>query len=676
MSVWAWSACRTPASAAARSRSGVEPSPASAAAAAQRPIAAMGMIAAERTLRRLWRPSLVSTASASKPVGSARVKACSASARSSASLAWPSASGSGSAGVPHSTRRSASTDCASSSPPASEAQCAASRATTGPWTPQCVSAAWTATSHSGAGGISGSWITAPRRVEAGVSSRRAWLPRDDPHDPLPRRRPVGRHELQRPARERVDERGQHRRQLERRDARVVQVEHQRGQLRRRLRQRVEVAGALDVAPRAHPRPGLGRVQIGVLQHADEAPALGDHRGVADAALEHLVQDLAGQTVRADRVGGRGHRGIDPDRARAAHRQHAGAQIAVGEHPPSAALELDDRGADPGRGHPLGHEPDVLRRLAGHRGRADQLDHRLVVDVGAAGAQLAAPRAVQQRPCHLDGDAVAERVLGGARLETGRQPGQHRGVAEGVARSQQVQQPALVGDVDAAGVDHAQERDGTVVLGQDDGAAQVKLDRRLSRNVGQLVRRERVERRPLRQEARDLAQAGVQLTLLSRITRQRYATAQRSSPSRCARCTASVRLRTPSLRYTELECSLTVWRERCSASPISGLVAPEAISSSTVALAVGQAERRPGDPGARTPSCRCPTIRTALAILRRRPVLVGEARGAGRRAPPAGVIRPAPENSRTRSSARSRSALADLRPGLLADEQVDERDVGR
>ena len=35
----------------------------------------------------------------------------------------------------------------------------------------------------------------------------------------------------------------------------------------------------------------------------------------------------------------------------------------------------------------------------------------------------------------------------------------------------------------------------------------------------------------------------------------------TSPSLCARWTASVRLRTSSLRYTALVCSLTVWRER-------------------------------------------------------------------------------------------------------------------
>ncbi|MGZ4169294.1 MAG: hypothetical protein ACXVSA_21485, partial [Solirubrobacteraceae bacterium] len=62
---------------------------------------------------------------------------------------------------------------------------------------------------------------------------------------------------------------------------------------------------------------------------------------------------------------------------------------------------------------------------------------------------------------------------------------------------------------------------------------------MGRHLRQLVRGQRVERRPLRQKAGDLAQTRVQLALrwlLRRIADQRYATPQRSSPNRCARCT--------------------------------------------------------------------------------------------------------------------------------------------
>jgi hypothetical protein len=72
----------------------------------------------------------------------------------------------------------------------------------------------------------------------------------------------------------------------------------------------------------------------------------------------------------------------------------------------------------------------------------------------------------------------------------------------------------VHDVDAPGVDDAQVRDRSAPLGQDHRPAQVKLDRRLRRNLGQLVGGEGVERRTLRQEAGDLTQAGVQLALRS------------------------------------------------------------------------------------------------------------------------------------------------------------------
>jgi len=62
------------------------------------------------------------------------------------------------------------------------------------------------------------------------------------------------------------------------------------------------------------------------------------------------------------------------------------------------------------------------------------------------------------------------------------------------------------------VDDAQVRHRAAILGQDHRAAQVKLDRRLRRDLGQLVGGEGVEGRALRQETGDLAQAGVQRAL--------------------------------------------------------------------------------------------------------------------------------------------------------------------
>ena len=67
--------------------------------------------------------------------------------------------------------------------------------------------------------------------------------------------------------------------------------------------------------------------------------------------------------------------------------------------------------------------------------------------------------------------------------------------------------AVVDDVDGAGVDHAQERDRAAVLGQDHLAARVELELGVGHELAELLGRERVKRRPQRQEARDLAEAG-------------------------------------------------------------------------------------------------------------------------------------------------------------------------
>jgi hypothetical protein len=64
------------------------------------------------------------------------------------------------------------------------------------------------------------------------------------------------------------------------------------------------------------------------------------------------------------------------------------------------------------------------------------------------------------------------------------------------------------------VDDAQMGDRATALGEDHRAAQVKLDRRLRRDLGQLVGGQGVEGRALCQKAGDLAQAGVQLALRS------------------------------------------------------------------------------------------------------------------------------------------------------------------
>ena len=147
-----------------------------------------------------------------------------------------------------------------------------------------------------------------------------------------------------------------------------------------------------------------------------------------------------------------------------------------------------------------------------------------------------------------------------------------------------------------------------------------------------------------------------------------------SPSRCAFCTASARLRTLSLRYSEVVCSLTVCGERKSRSAISRLVAPEAIEVEHLALALGQ--RRAGGrlAAGRNTVMPSPTIRTAPAMSAAGQSLETKPAAPAARAA-VGEMRPAPEISSTLRGRRRRAQpLADLRARLLADEQVDERDV--
>ena len=143
------------------------------------------------------------------------------------------------------------------------------------------------------------------------------------------------------------------------------------------------------------------------------------------------------------------------------------------------------------------------------------------------------------------------------------------------------------------------------------------------------------------------------------------------PSRCARWTASARLRTPSLRYRRLVCSLTVCGERCSCSAISRLVEPSAtrLRTSRSRSVRGGAEGSVSLSNTVMPS---PTMRTASAMSP-----AGQSLGTKPAAPAARAaaaeIAPAPEISSTLVPGESvAQLLAYERAGLLADEQVHER----
>ena len=85
---------------------------------------------------------------------------------------------------------------------------------------------------------------------------------------------------------------------------------------------------------------------------------------------------------------------------------------------------------------------ATRRCTGSAATAAARAAGLVVD-DRAGDEPQHVRAGQQRAHDVGGDAVADRVLAGAGLEAGRQPGDHRGVPEQLTRAEQVQDPPVV-----------------------------------------------------------------------------------------------------------------------------------------------------------------------------------------------------------------------------------------
>ena len=122
------------------------------------------------------------------------------------------------------------------------------------------------------------------------------------------------------------------------------------------------------------------------------------------------------------------------------------------------------------------------------------------------------------------------------------------------------------------------------------------------------------------------------------------------PRRSARLTASARLRTSSLRYSALVCSLIVCGDRWSSSAISRLVEPAAISASTSrSRGVSGAE---GSRGLRGNTSRpAPTARTAAVTVSALESLETKPDAPAARAA-WGEIQPAPEISSTRVEGNS------------------------
>ena len=113
--------------------------------------------------------------------------------------------------------------------------------------------------------------------------------------------------------------------------------------------------------------------------------------------------------------------------------------------------------------------------------------------------------VEQRPGVRE--AVAERVLRGLGTETGRHAGEHRGVAEELARSEQVDHAVLVQELDRPGAHDADVLDRRRPLCEDEPPLGMELDLRRVGDARDLVGGQRVEGRVGPEELGDLVHPG-------------------------------------------------------------------------------------------------------------------------------------------------------------------------
>ena len=156
--------------------------------------------------------------------------------------------------------------------------------------------------------------------------------------------------------------------------------------------------------------------------------------MAETAVEHVEQGLAGQSVGRAGVCRRRHRRGHGLVGAQACRDHPAAQVAVGHDPEYPVAGVDH---DRGRGHvrhQLRRLPDRSVRADDHGREADQLGHRLVgrIAIGQAHAGLLADdleqragdeaqarRGAEQLPRDVRPDPVTVGVLGGPSFESGR-----------------------------------------------------------------------------------------------------------------------------------------------------------------------------------------------------------------------------------------------------------------
>jgi hypothetical protein len=240
--------------------------------------------------------------------------------------------------------------------------------------------------------------------------------------------------------------------------------------------------------------------------------------VAHAALDHLQRCVGDGHLRVGAERGRGHDLAHRRVVGAVGGDHARPQVVVGDDPVFAA-QRDHRAADvrvdhaPGglsdrglgvaddappvheRGHPL-------RRHPRPDGRGARRAQRLAM--AHLAGQVAHPRRSGQQGHDVGRvDPVAERVLGGAGGELGRQAGQHRRVTEQLALAETVEHLGAVAQLDRAAADDADVLAGRRALVEDHRALAEELDLGVGGDLLDLRLAELVKRLVSRQELGDV-----------------------------------------------------------------------------------------------------------------------------------------------------------------------------
>ncbi len=339
-------------------------------------------------------------------------------------------------------------------------------------------------------------------------------------DPGERHGRVDDREVEQPSRCGVDDHGRDRRDVDGRHAGVVQRDDRRAQLGTGLRHLRRRGRARDRRAQVERAARGDGDEVGVLDHADHPARRRDHREVADPAVEHVEDHLAADAVGGDGVGGRAHDLRDRAVEVGPGGHDAGAQVAVG-HDPQRVAGVDDHACRAQvRHHARGLADRGVGRAENER-PADQLGHGPLRRVDGRLLAIVVAERLQQRPRHVaqpggarqqraddrGRDPVAQRVLGRDRGEAGREARQHRAVAEQLARSEQVEHPPVVHDLDGTRAHGPDVLDGPDPLLEDLRPGRVELDLRGVRHALQITGLERVERRVRREEVGDVLQTG-------------------------------------------------------------------------------------------------------------------------------------------------------------------------